>query len=290
MSDQDDDDVEYNNASGIMRWIPTIMLVSVITGFVMLAYYAYNSGKQSVKEDELLVVEAEKTPIKEKPEDPGGMKFPNQDKTIFETFSNTPTPPKVERVLPAPEEPITSNEPAAGSADNAEKPKAEEAKEASDSKEAIISDKDSESKTESADKSDKKEPSATEVGKVEAVGVDDKKPEPVKTAEPKHEAAKTNTVKPKVEQKAAVKPAAKSGSAKIQLGAFASEKEAYDTWQKIQKKFPSIAGKTPFVSRADVKGKTFYRLRLGGFADKAAASELCKNLTAKGQGCMLASD
>lgn len=108
MNDENNDDI--SNANGILKWIPTIMLVSVVTGFLALSYYAYNTGRQSVKEDDLLVIEAEKTPMKEKPLDPGGMKFPNQDKTIFETFSNNQAPAKVERVLPAPEEPITKSE------------------------------------------------------------------------------------------------------------------------------------------------------------------------------------
>ncbi len=75
-----------------------------------LAWYAYHAGTQSTKDEDLLVVEADKTPMKEKPLDPGGMKFPNQDKTIFETFSNA-QPPKVERVLPAPEEPLPQEMP-----------------------------------------------------------------------------------------------------------------------------------------------------------------------------------
>lgn len=274
----EEEDVEFENASGIMKWIPTIMLVSVITGFIMLAYYAYHSGKESVKEEELLVIEAEKTPIKEKPEDPGGMKFPNQDKTIFETFSNSPTPPKVERVLPSPEEPITQTETKETPAENAESTKTEE----------VTGTTNVESNKEVNE--EKNGSSAIEVEKVEAVGVDDKKPEAAKTVETKPEAAKAIS-KPKVEQKAAAaKPPVKSGSAKIQLGAFTTEKEANETWQKIQKKFPSLSGKTPAILRADVKGKTFYRLRLGGFADKTSASEMCKNLTAKGQSCMLASD
>ncbi len=282
MSDEEDDDVV--NATGIMRWIPTIMLVSVVTGFIMIASYAYHAGKQEpLKDDELLVVEADKAPIKEKPEDPGGMKFPNQDKTIFETFSNNPAPAKVERVLPPPEEPITSNDaPVTDShSSEADKPKTE-------STESVVkSDKADEVKKDEAVNEEKKD-APVEVAKVEAISADDKKAEAVKPAAE----AKTTPAKPKAsEQKTATaKPAAKTGGVKIQLGAYASEKEANETWQKIQKKFPSIAGKTPSISHADVKGKTFYRLRLGGFADKASAGELCKNLTAKGQGCMLAVD
>src|SRR5690606_18973570 len=52
-----------------------------------------------------------KTPIKEKPADPGGMQFPNQDKTIFDTFNGnaTPTAQNVERILPSPEEPMSKD-------------------------------------------------------------------------------------------------------------------------------------------------------------------------------------
>lgn len=275
MNNEDDENID--NASGIMKWIPTIMLVSVITGFIMLAYYAYHSGKESVKEEELLVIEAEKTPIKEKPEDPGGMKFPNQDKTIFETFSNTPPSAKVERVLPSPEEPITNNEQTETVVESTEQPKTEDV--------AGTTNVES-NKTENEVKI---ESPAVEVEKIEAVGIDDKKPEVVKTT-----AAKTDAKPKPVEQKPATKPVAKpstkSGTAKIQLGAFSSEKEASENWQKIQKKFPSLSGKTPAILRADVKGKTFYRLRLGGFSGKDSANEMCKNLTTKGQSCMLVAD
>jgi hypothetical protein len=94
-------------ASSLARWLPRVVVVVAVGGFAGLAWYAYHSGAQSIKEEDLLVVEAEKGPMKEKPTDPGGMKFPNQDKTIYDTFANSGQGgDKVERVLPAPEEPI----------------------------------------------------------------------------------------------------------------------------------------------------------------------------------------
>lgn len=99
----------------IARVLPPVVLACAFAGFVALAIYAYRAGGQSVKDGELLVVEADKTPMKEKPEDPGGMQFPNQDKTIFETFAaGGNQPPKVERVLPTPEEPIAKEVDSAG--------------------------------------------------------------------------------------------------------------------------------------------------------------------------------
>ncbi len=94
----------------VARILPPLVLMCAFGGFVALAIYAYKAGSQSVNEGELMVIEADKTPMKEKPQDPGGMQFPNQDKTIFNTIaSGSGQPPAVERVLPAPEEPIAKD-------------------------------------------------------------------------------------------------------------------------------------------------------------------------------------
>jgi len=104
-------DEQNSVLSKMPKWLPSLILLGSVFGFVLLAYYSYQNGGKPVKDEDLLVVEADKTPMKEKPTDAGGMQFPNQDKTIYETFSNNPAPlAKVERVLPAPEEPMTSDE------------------------------------------------------------------------------------------------------------------------------------------------------------------------------------
>ncbi len=259
------------NDSRMMKWMPTIVLLSVVTGFVMLSWYAYNVGKQSVKEDDLLVIEAEKTPMKEKPLDPGGMKFPNQDKTIFETFSSSQQPAKVERVLPASEEPVTKHD-------------ALEAIAEKKSGKQIISFNDENGvNTESP---------PTEVQKIEAVGINDKKAEAVKVIDSKISGTKIIEAKPleKAIEKPIEKPVVKSGGSKIQLGAFGSEKEANENWHKFQNKHPILADKSPIIVRAEVKGKIFYRLRVVGFNDISDAKSTCKTLSAKGQACILAAE
>jgi len=263
-----DEEEDFANAGGITKWIPTIMLVSVITGFLILSYFAYNSGRQSIKEDELLVVEAEKTPMKEKPADPGGMKFPNQDKTIFETFSKKQTPPQVERVLPPPEEPITRSEAIeAIIGKNSEKP----ANTDSDKKEAII----------------QEETAPIDIAKVDAVGIDDKKAETVETKDEPVRAEDKPVEKPAQKQSASK---AASG-VKVQLGAYGSESEAQAVWGKLQKKHSILSDKSPLIVRADLKAKgIFYRLRVGGFSSKDAAKSFCKTLSDKGQACILAAE
>lgn len=96
---------------GFIRWIPTLVVLCVVGGFFSLSWYAYHAGIESVKDDDLLVIEADKTPMKEKPADPGGMQFPNQDKTIFDTFSANKRPAQnVERILPSPEAPMSKDD------------------------------------------------------------------------------------------------------------------------------------------------------------------------------------
>lgn len=249
--------------TGVKKFLPTIVMVGAISVFSILAWYAYNSGTP-VKEEDLLVVEADKTPMKEKPADPGGMKFPNQDKTIFETFSNSPQEDaKVERVLPAPEEPIKQVAPSETKifVDEKRIQYADEKK--SDTASSIIV---SEEKT-----ADEK---PVEVKKIEAVGVEEKKP--LKTAE-------TKTVENPA--KSIAKPVVKTlpKGAKIQLGAYPSEAEARKDWARIQKKFTPLAGKSPIIAKATVNGKDFYRLRVA----TGDAAKTCSELSAKGQACLI---
>jgi hypothetical protein len=52
---------------------------------------------------------------------------------------------------------------------------------------------------------------------------------------------------------------------------------------------PSLfAGKSPEIKTATINGKTFYRLRVGGFASNAAAGKFCGEVSAAGSACTLA--
>ncbi len=266
------DEGDLGGTSGISKIIPAVVLLSTITGFVALSWYAYHAGRQSIKEDDLLVSEAEKTPIKEKPTDPGGIKFPNQDKTIFETFSNNRQQPKVERVLPTPEEPITKTKELEAMAAKepekaetpAEKTEAPAEKTEAPAKEPKITFNDNVPATPA------KKPEKAE--KTEKIKVEEKKPEPAK------------------EGKAKNSDSEKSDGTKIQLGAYGSEKEAQENWKKIQSNFSVLSDKSPIIVRAEVKGKgVFYRLRVAA-ADKAEAKSLCSTLSEDDQACILVSE
>jgi len=291
-------DDEDGNVSGTMRWLPRLVVGATLVGFVALAWYAYETGTQSIREEDLVIVEADKTPVKEKPSDPGGMKFPNQDKTVFETFAgNAQTPPKVERVMPPPEEPMAKQMDLTETKTwvNEDLKKKEEAAAQAAKPEQIIGAEPAKPAVapppapKSATGDVKPAPADNIVSftmdksKEKTQAVTAEKPVEVGAAEVKTQAVVVPA--PKAEP---AKPVATS-SAKVQLGAYRSEKEARDSYAKIQKKFSSLAAKSPIIIKADLGAKgIFYRLRVGGFASDAEAKKFCGSLSAKGQACIVA--
>ncbi len=94
------------------------------------------------------------------------------------------------------------------------------------------------------------------------------------------------------------RPAAKAAPARpqpaggtvVQLGALASETAAQTEWQRLTRSAPELmGGKQSIVQKVERDGKTFWRLRTGGFADVADATEFCAKVRAKGSACTIAS-
>jgi cell division protein FtsN len=90
---------------------------------------------------------------------------------------------------------------------------------------------------------------------------------------------------------AAAKPAAPAtaGGYVLQIGAFKSQADAATAWKAYQAKHAALlAGYSDNVQQVDLGEKgTWYRLRVGGFADREVASALCDRLKADGGACIL---
>ena len=88
----------------------------------------------------------------------------------------------------------------------------------------------------------------------------------------------------------AVAPAVSTGTTMVQIAALDSEAGATAEWTRLSHKAPELLGdRKPNVVRTERDGKTFWRLRTGGFADVAGATEFCRKARAKGLGCSIAS-
>lgn len=86
-------------------------------------------------------------------------------------------------------------------------------------------------------------------------------------------------------------PVSAGGSVMIQLGSFPNDKLAAGAWAKIKSSNQELLGDyKPTIKSAEIEGKgTWFRLRVAGFADKASAANVCEQLKANGQACIIAS-
>jgi hypothetical protein len=75
----------------------------------------------------------------------------------------------------------------------------------------------------------------------------------------------------------------------IQLASVPSVADAEREWTRLQQAHPAqLGGRAVEVNAAEVGDRgTFYRVRIGPFADRDAARELCRELNAAGQECLV---
>lgn len=292
------------------RALPRLVVVVAIAGFVALAWYAYQSGSDSMRTGEIEFVEADSDSYKEKPAEPGGEEFPHKDKTIYDAISPyaADDAPKVEKLLPEPEQPVkpvaeskASDTWVSDAVREKEEPSApvqtKTVEDAAIASAIAASEKTAAQKSEELSKEIEKSIESAEPIKT-AAPVEAKpaevKPVEVKSVEVKNETVKpvpvvTPVPKPVVVEKPAVSQVASSGVYKIQLGAYKTEAEAKQTASRIiSKNGDVLSGKPQFIVKADLPNGTFYRLRFGGFTSPEAAKAACGKLSGRGQGCFYA--
>jgi len=98
-------------------------------------------------------------------------------------------------------------------------------------------------------------------------------------------------VAPAVVAPVAVAPVAVApvGRAMVQVASVESEAGAAAEWARLSRKMPELLGeRSPVVQRAEAGGHAVWRVRTGGFADVAAATQFCVKVRARGAGCSLA--
>lgn len=72
----------------------------------------------------------------------------------------------------------------------------------------------------------------------------------------------------------------------VQLASLTSEVGAFSEWDRLQRRLPQFLGdRDPTVTRVDVHGRTYWRLRLG-FADSLDAKQMCRQLEGASLHCL----
>ena len=83
-------------------------------------------------------------------------------------------------------------------------------------------------------------------------------------------------------------PAADFKGWTVQVSSATSEAAAWDSWKKMQGARKVLSGQTAKVVKAELGAKgTFYRVRIGNFADQSAAKLACGKLKSGGVSCFV---
>lgn len=97
-----------------------------------------------------------------------------------------------------------------------------------------------------------------------------------------------NYVRAEFLKKAASNRKKTPGEYGLQLVSHRSESGANKAWKPISTKFKTLlAGKEPVIESATVKGKQYYRLKVGPYYDKKIAVDTCKQLVLSHQDCIV---
>ena len=290
------------------RLVTALATLVAIAGFVAVVWFAYQWGLERGYREEVPVVRANAGPIKVKPENPGGLVVPNQDKLVLNQLTAEPPAPRVERLLSAPEMPkplpqVGSAAPVAGVAAGSQTQSGAVA----DPVTALgaIATAAGAAATSETDTAAGAGESATARGG-----------EAVRTATPQRRPADLRGGT-RVAATAAAGTSASGGTAAaggsasgisgggaaagatqivavekgdfvIQLASVTSSDAANREWSRLQKTFPVLLGDMNLaVQTATVKGTRYHRVQTGPFPSRSTAVDMCLQLKAKKQPCLV---
>ncbi|MBR6356416.1 MAG: SPOR domain-containing protein [Alphaproteobacteria bacterium] len=240
------------------------------------------------------------TAVKVKPDNPGGMEIPNQDKDVYNLVEKKEVDNTVvENLLPTPEQPKLPDivpETVDVNADNID----ELVEEVADNTDVEVPNKPEDLLSDTAagevkaveEKAKDEAKAAEEKAKAEAVAAEEKaKAEKAaaeaKAAEEKAKAeAKAAEEKAKAEAKAAETAVVKSvagGKWQVQFVASKNKDAVEKTWTSLTQKYSMLKAYSHEVQTSDLGAQGMvYRLRAGSFATREDAAKVCSALKAKG--------
>lgn len=253
-----------NSASPARSGLKIFIFVAVfgLMSVSGLVWFALNQGELIIGNDEVPLVKADTSPIRLKPDNPGGLKVPNQDRLILKNLEMA-NPSKLEipeKLIPRPEQPISTN---------------------SDNKLIVNTIK---------EKTLKDRAAAPQIPKIKSSQGDGGLRE-IKKLE-KHENPKYNkTVARKDARRNEQKTSTKSfevGAYRIQLASLANRQAAEKFLKKVRSKNVALlVGMTGRVMKVNLKSKgTFYRVQ-GDPISRKKAEKICKILRNKKQACLV---
>jgi len=230
-------------------------MLSSFLGLIVLGWFAYEEGKNPSDLSKIPLIKANPEPFKVKPKNPGGMKVPHTNKLVYNMISSNKDSKVQVSILPEPEEPVSKE-------DLAKAPAPFLAKK--DNKEPV-----------------KKVIKLSEIPKTPSQKLY-KKPEEKKVTEEASAIEKA--------AKISVDVTTDTKTMQVQLGSYRTVKSLELGWVSLQKNFPEILGGLKYMVKTVELGDKglFYRLLAGPVESEDKARKICRELTKKKQGCLVA--
>jgi len=280
------------------RLLAPVLAATGLLLFFAIVWYAYTSGANSTTEGGMPLIKADGTPTKMRPDQPGGMEVPHQDKQIYERLRGETDTAAVERLLPPPETPVARPEPPAPSPSvTAAEPPPAIAEGPTSAPPSDLSHSGRNAPvplTHSIPGADPEDESPVpDTERRSAAPVPPPPPRPVQQAAPPPQTAAPRPVPaPAPTQTAALPPppapsASSGGSFRLQIASVKTEDAARAEFQRLQRRYPDLAGLGVAYVRADLGDRgVFYRVQAGP-VDEARASSICSALKAQSVGCII---
>lgn len=254
--------------SPVAKFATRATIVAGVVVLVGVVWFAYQQGIKSGAEEAAPVITAEAEPIKRKPEEPGGLDVPHQDKLVFNRLAPGQVDEPVEKLLPPPEEPAERPEPSVETA-TANVEEAVDAAPETPAPPAL--------------------PAAPPPPPKPVVVAPPPIPAPpakVAAAPAPPEPAKATPAKAAPTPAKAAPPA--TDRWRIQLASVSSRDRALSEWDRLKTRNTDLLGALELnVESAKLSSGTFYRIQAGPLAGRSAARDLCGKLKSRNQDCLI---
>nr|WP_196242275.1 SPOR domain-containing protein [Azospirillum oleiclasticum] len=279
---------------GLLGYALPVVGILAFAGAVVVVYGG-GSGSGGIGGGPPLI-EADGTPTKLRPQEPGGMEVPHQDKLVYERLHNGTSKPSVERLLPPPETPLprpvvtpqlppplpVPTPPGLAQVIPAPPPAAEPpAVSPATPAPAPVPAQTAQAPRATAPSA---APAATPAPapRVQAA------PPATAPAKPAPTPAQPQTAVLPPPAAAPAKPAGGSGAWRVQLASVRSETEAQAEWKRLQSRYgDALGGLSMSIVRADLGDKGVYFRVQGTGADEERAKSVCSQLKAQNVGCVV---
>jgi len=225
-----------------------IIIIAIVAVIILTVLWHSLLPSDDMDGEEIPYITADQSPIKTRPENPGGYQPPHKDKMIYELISSDKTKKSNEKLQPEAEKPMAET--------RFQSPSELSSKE---SKETITLERANDAATYNI------ESDVVNIHHYSDDDVVDNKPEKVMP----HKAQK-------------------HGKYSVQAASMDSQSAAESQWQRLKKKHGSLIKdlNADFV-KASVKGKTYHRVYVGNFAHKSEAQSTCDKIKKAGSNCFV---